>query len=349
MVWRRLIDDKLDWLLGEQLMSRMVDLSMRSEPASRWSWDFLFSSARITDCAIVYFHFLVLSYNWMAFCMAMKKPNLCLGAVSLFLPCNISKYRQTVPLLHMEPIIHQGDQVAVQGDGLHFSGSRWLLRPRLNVLAAQDKFSSTFAGNWCYPLSEVLSESLGQWTHDACWPLLTCIWMYLILALWLVSLSFWGLLPLLWCLRVGILQGHRPHEPDECLGGHGSHMFPPSDMQLPMSYPRDGLWTSSFKKTPGLDLLNSIHFSKSHFLRPLFFHWDGRRSNFRPVTVPVELRLSKPGIDLLDESALLGCDRLAQYGAHDHGVQLPGRWVSSWSIGQYWSITWRLETQGPTL
>ena len=100
------------------------------------------------------------------------------------------------------------------------------------------------------------------------------------------------------------------------------------------------------KKTPGLDLLNSIHFSKSHFLRPLFFHWDGRRSNFRPVTVPVELRLSKPGIDLLDESALLGCDRLAQYGAHDHGVQLPGRWVSSWSIGQYWSITWKIGDSG---
>ena len=54
--------------------------------------------------------------------MAMKKPNLCLGAVSLFLPCNISKYRQTVPLLHMEPIIHQGDQVAVQGDGCIFLG-----------------------------------------------------------------------------------------------------------------------------------------------------------------------------------------------------------------------------------
>jgi hypothetical protein len=174
--------------------------------------------------------------------------------------------------------------------------------------------------------------------------LLTCIWMYLILALWLVSLSFWGLLPLL-CLRVGILQGHRPHEPDECLGGHGSHMFPPSDMQLPMSYRRDGLWTSSFKKTPGsiVDLLNSIHFFKVPFFRPLFFHWDGRLSNFRPVTVPVELRLSKPGIDVLDESALLGCDRLAQYGAHDHGVQLPGRWVS-WSIGQSLE-DWRL--RGP--
>ena len=72
--------------------------------------------------------------------MAMKKPNLCLRAVSLFLPCNISEYCQTVPLLHMEPIIHQGDQIAVQGDGLHLSGSRWLLRPRLNALAAQDKF-----------------------------------------------------------------------------------------------------------------------------------------------------------------------------------------------------------------
>ena len=34
LIWRHLIDDKLDWLLGE-LMSPLVDLSMRSERASK--------------------------------------------------------------------------------------------------------------------------------------------------------------------------------------------------------------------------------------------------------------------------------------------------------------------------